>query len=102
MSSLGCHSHFYFAHCKICPHFLTLFLLSERLGLRVEAPVANVEKEEADGEDDARVLVDDVDVLDARQRLLHHARTAFQLQIDVLSGFLSERISNIKRLGQIL
>ena len=37
-----------------------------RLGLRVEAPVADVEEEEADGEDDARVLVDDVHVLDAR------------------------------------
>ena len=58
----------------------SLFLLSEGLGLRVEAPVADVEEEEADGEDDARVLVDNVDVLDAGQGLLHHGSPAFQLQ----------------------
>ena len=57
--------------------FLPSLLLSQRLGLRVEAPVADVEEEEADGEDDARVLVYDVDVLDAGQGLLHHARPAF-------------------------
>ena len=58
------------------PGALPSLLLCQRLGLRVEAPVADVEEEEADGEDDARVLVYDVDVLDAGQGLLHHARPA--------------------------
>ena len=79
-------------------HNCSFFVLFQN----VEAPISNIEDQERDGEDDSGIFVYDVDVLDARQRLLHHARTAFQLQIDVLSGFLSERISNIKRLGQIL
>ena len=87
-SSLSFHtrsSRFFFAKCKIrslspLPRSSHSLLLAERLGLRVEGPVADVEEEEADGEDDARVLVDDVDVLDAGQRLLHHARPAFELK----------------------
>ena len=67
-------------HCPPLPRSSHSLLLAERLGLRVEGPVADVEEEEADGEDDARVLVDDVDVLDAGQRLLHHARPALELK----------------------
>ena len=67
-------------HCPPLPRSSHSLLLAERLGLRVEGPVTDVEEEEADGEDDARVLVDDVDVLDAGQRLLHHARPAFELK----------------------
>ena len=80
----------FFAKSKI-RSFSTTFprlhslLVAERLGLRVEGPVADVEEEEADGEDDARVFVDDVDVLDAGQRLLHHARPAFELKQSVTS-----------------
>ena len=67
-------------HCPPLPRSSHSLLLAERLGLRVEGPVTDVEEEEADGEDDARVLVDYVDVLDAGQRLLHHARPAFELK----------------------
>ena len=92
-SSLGFHtrsSRFFLPNAKSV-HFPPLsrlhsLLVAERLGLRVEGPVADVEEEEADGEDDARVLVDDVDVLDSGQRLLHHARPAFELKQRVMTA----------------
>ena len=93
-SSLGFHtrsSRFFLPNaksvqCPPLPRSSHSLLLAERLGLRVEGPVANVEEEEADGEDDARVLVDYVDVLDAGQRLLHHARPALELKQRVMSA----------------
>ena len=93
-SSLGFHtrsSRFFLpnaksVHCPPLPRSSHSLLLAERLGLRVEGPVTDVEEEEADGEDDARVLVDYVDVLDAGQRLLHHARPAFELKQRVMSA----------------
>ena len=42
----------------------------------VEAPISNIEDQERDGEDDSGILVDDVDILDARQSGLQ-GRSAF-------------------------
>ena len=45
----------------------------------VEAPVGHVEEEEGDREDEPRVLVDDVDVLDLRDDRLHRRSSSLQV-----------------------